>query len=143
MEKLVLMRKGNDVFFGPRKLTRVDQATKGPNNEQIKIEGLPNSNGKKWVSLSLLAQGINELTCTAKTTTRHAQTPAQKQLYTLTPEEALYVKDLQSQIDAIIEDAKARYVPKPDLDIDPSQMTPEEREAKIAEILKYYNLAAK
>jgi len=142
MEKLVLTRKGNDVFYDGRKLTRVDQATKGPNNEVVKIEGLPNSNGKKWISLSLLAQGINEITCTAKVVTRHAQTSIQKPLYTLTPEETITVKDLQSQIDVIVEAAKARYIPKPNLDIDPTQMTPEEREAKIAEIMKYYNLAS-
>ena len=44
------------------------------------------------------------------------------------------------QLDAIIEAAKARYVAKPKLDVDPSKMTEAEREAKIAEIKKYYGL---
>ena len=143
MDNLVLMRKGQDVFFEGRKLTRVDQATKGPGNEVIKIEGLPNSNGKKWISLGLLKQGVNEIACAAKAMTQHTQTATPKQLYTLTVEEVATVKDLQAKIDTIIEAAKARYIPKPNLDIDPSQMTPEEREAKIAELVKYYNLTPK
>ena len=138
MEKLVLTRKENDVFFENKKLTMVAQTTKGPGNEVIKIEGLPNSNGKKWISLSLLNQGINELTCTAKDVTRHAQ-PA-KRLYTLTSEEDLQVKALQAQIDTIIDAAKARYVARPNLDVDASKLSLEERQALAEQIKKYFNL---
>jgi len=138
MEKLVLIRKDRDVYHDGTKLTRVDQSTKGAGNEVIKIEGLPNANGKKWVSLSLLAEGVNELTCTARDVTRHAQTPSQK--YVLTADEQHIVTQLQAQIDAIVNAAKARFVPKPDLNVDPSKMTPEEREAKIAEVRKYFGL---
>lgn len=140
MDKLILTRKGRDVYFENRKLTRVDQATKGPGNEVIKIDGLPNSNGKKWISLNLLAEGENALTCSAKVVTRHPQTASQKRNYVLTPEEDARVKVLQEQIDAIIAAAKARYIPKPDLDVDPSQMTPEQRAAKIEEVRKYFGL---
>jgi choline dehydrogenase-like flavoprotein len=108
------------------------------NNEVIKIEGLANSNGKKWISLSLLNQGINELTCTAKDVTRHAQ-PA-KRLYTLTSEEDLQVKALQAQIDTIIDAAKARYVARPNLDVDASKLSLEERQALAEQIKKYFNL---
>ena len=140
MDKLTLTRKDRDVYFDGTKLTRVDQSTKGPNNEVIKIEGLPNSNGKKWISLNLLAQGVNELTCTAKAVTRHAQTAAQKRNYTLTPDEDAIVKQLQVQIDTIVDAAKARYIPRPNLDVDTSKMSTEEREQLAAQIRKYFNL---
>lgn len=138
MEKLVLTRKGNDVFHDSKKLTIVAQSTKGPGNEVVKIEGLPNANGKKWISLGLLNEGINELTCTARNVTRHAQ-PA-KIAYTLTTDEDAQVKALQTQIDAIIDAAKARYVARPNLDVDTSKMSVEERTALAEQIKKYFNL---
>lgn len=140
MDKLILTRTGKDVYFEGRKLTRVDQSTKGPNNEVIKIDGLPNSNGKKWISLGLLAEGDNSLTCTARDVTRHPQTATQKRNYTLTDGETAQVKALQAQIDAIIDAAKARFVPKPDLSLDPSKMTLEERQKAVEQIMKFYNL---
>ena len=140
MDKLVLIRKDRDVYFENKKLPRVDQSTKGPGNEVIKIDGLPNSNGKKWISLNLLAEGVNELTCTARDVTRHAQTPSQKRNYVLNADEQHIVTQLQAQIDAIINAAKARFIPKPDLNCDPSKMTLEEREAKAAEIRRYFGL---
>lgn len=138
MEKLVLTRTGNEVFHESKKLTIVAQATKGPGNEVVKIEGLPNSNGKKWISLGLLKQGLNELTCTARDVTRHAQ-PA-KRNYTLTTDEDAQVKALQAQIDTIIDAAKARYVARPNLDIDVTKLTPEEKAAYIEQVKKYFNL---
>ena len=58
---LVLTRKGVDVFHDKVKLTVVAQATKGANKEVVKIDGLPGSNGQKWISLSTLKEGINNL----------------------------------------------------------------------------------
>lgn len=132
---LVLERKGMEVYCNGVKLTIVEQRTKGPGKEVVKVAGLPGSNGQKWVSLSKLKEGINELE-----TQGREVTITSTRSYQLTPEEAQKVKELQAQIDQIIEGAKARYVAKPKLDVDPTKMTEEERQAKIQEIMKYYGL---
>lgn len=133
-DNLVLKRVKDEVFFESRKLTIVKQETKGVGNEVVKIEGLPNSNGQKWVSLSKLNEGLNSLVCKK----REVTSPTRN--YVLTPQEASDVKRLQSQIDEIIEVAKSRYVAKPNLNVDPSKMTLEERQAKYEELKKYFNL---
>lgn len=131
---LKLERKGMEVFCNGQKLTVVPQATKGPNKEVVKIAGLEGSNGQKWVALAKLKEGPNELECQGR------EVVVTGKSYQLTEEESKKVKDLQAQIDAIIEAAKARYVAKPKLDVDPSQMSETERLAKIEEIKKYYGL---
>lgn len=130
---LVLERKGDDVYHNGIKLTVVAQATKGPGKEVVKVKGLDGSNGQQWVSLSKLQEGINEIECQGREI-------ISSQKYTLTEEEKETVKNLQAQIDEIINAAKARYVAKPNLNIDPSKMSKEERLAKIEEIKKYWNL---
>lgn len=132
---LVLERKGNEVFCNGVKLTIVPQATKGPNKEVVKVAGLEGANGQKWVALAKLKEGKNELECQGReVTTTYSKS------YELNEEESKKVKELQAQIDAIIEQAKARYVKKPKLDLDPSSLSEEERLAKIEEIKKYYGL---
>lgn len=128
-----LERINDEVFFEGKKLTIVAQATKGPGKEVVKIEGLPGSNGQKWISLKRLEQGINEIQCEAREVTVGAK-------YKLTAEEQARVNELQNEIDEIINAAKARYVAKPDLNIDPSKMTEAERLAKIAELKAYLGL---
>ena len=131
---LKLTRKGNEVFFEGKKLTIVEQATKGPGKEVVKIAGLEGSNGQERLALAKLKEGENSVECQGREGVVETKT------YSLTEDEAKKVKELQAQIDAIIEAAKARYVAKPKLDVDPSKMTEAEREAKIAEIKKYYGL---
>ena len=128
-----LERINDEVFFEGKKLTIVAQATKGPGKEVVKIEGLPGSNGQKWISLKRLEQGINEIQCEAREVTVGAK-------YKLTAEEQARVNELQAEIDEIINAAKARYVAKPDMNIDPSKMTEAERLAKIAELKAYLGL---
>lgn len=127
---LVLERKGDEVFCNGQKLTIVAQASKGPNKEVVKVAGLEGANGQKWVSLSKLKEGLNEIECNG----REVST---SKAYVLTEEEKAQVAELQSQIDAIIEVAKARYVAKPKLNIDPSKLSEEERVAYIANLEKY------
>lgn len=129
---LVLERKGNEVFCNGQKLTIVAQATKGPGKEVVKVEGLDGSNGQKWVSLSKLVEGLNEIECNGR--------EVSSQKYTLTQEERERVSQLQSEIDSIINKAKERYVAKPNLNMDPSKLTEEERLALIDQITKYYGL---
>lgn len=132
---LELERIGNEVFYKGQKLTIVDQATKGPNKESVKILGLPESNGQKWISLSKLSQGINELECNGRS--------VKSKKYVLTKEEEEEIKELESRINEIKAKAKARYVEKPNLDVNPSKMSEEERKSKIEEIIKYYGLNIK
>jgi hypothetical protein len=102
-----LERINDEVFFEGKKLTIVAQATKGPGKEVVKIEGLPGSNGQKWISLKRLEQGINEIQCEAREVTVGAK-------YKLTAEEQTMVNEYQAKIDEIIEGAKARYIPNLD-----------------------------
>jgi hypothetical protein len=121
---LELVKKGNEVSCNGQKLTVVDQKTKGPGKEVVKIEGLDGSNGQKWVSLSKLQEGKNEVSCKGREVTSTGS-------YTLTPAEKAEVDALQLQIDAIKDAAKARYVPK---SVDPSKMSAEELEAYITKL---------
>lgn len=98
---LVLERKGDEVYCNGCKLTINPQATKGPGKEVVKVDGLEGSNGQKWISLARLKEGINEIECQAREVTRTIK-------YTLTNEEQAKIDELQAQIDAIIEAAKAR-----------------------------------
>lgn len=130
---IVLTRKNNEVFFGSQKLTINAQQTKGPGKEVVKIEGLPGTNGQKWVSLSKLKEGDNEIDCQGREVTITKK-------YILTKEEQEKVNELQAQIDAIINKAKERYVAKPNLNVDPSTLTPEQRAELVEQIRKYYGL---
>lgn len=133
MNKLILNRIDDTVYFNDTKLTIVKQESKGTGKEVVKIAGLPGSNSQKWISLTKLQQGINEITCQGREVISTSR-------YTLTAEEKELVWQLQADIDAIISKAKSRYVAKPNLDVNPSEMTEEERIAKLEEIKKFYNL---
>lgn len=132
---MLLVRKDNDVFFNGKKLTIVKQASKGAGNEVVKIDGLEGSNGQKWISLSKLQQGENDFFTQAREVVA-------TQSYRLNEEETKEVKALQAKIDAIINNAKSRYVAKPKLDdiAKIKDMTKEDKERAIAEIAKYYDL---
>ena len=127
---LVLERKGSDVFCNGQKLTIVAQATKGPGKEVVKVEGLEGSNGQKWVSLSKLAEGLNEIECNGREVSTN-------QRYTLTTEEKARVAELQAEIDSIIAQAKSRYVAKPNMNRDISKMSETERLALASQLEAY------
>lgn len=99
---LTLFRKGNKVFYNNQELTIVEQKTKGEGREVVKIAGLDGSNGQKWISLSKLVEGKNELTGLKKV-------ERTINVYTLTKEEKEEVDKLQKQIDDIVELAKTRH----------------------------------
>ena len=139
MEKLILKRVKDEVFFENRKLVISKQASKGAGNEVVKILGLPHSNGKQWISLSKLAEGINEVECTARVVTSQLSKPETAKVvetYKLNVDEQSKVDELQKQIDAIITVAKARFVPRPAV-VDPSTLTKEECDAEIVKWTAY------
>ena len=100
---LKLIRTEDGVFYNDRKLTIVAQATKGPGKEVVKIEGLPGSDGAKWISLNKLSMGENDIV------------PVKREVaggYALTDEEKARIDELQGEIDAIKERARKRNVNK-------------------------------
>ena len=101
---LELERIGNEVYCKGIKLTIVTQASKGEGKEVVKIEGLEGSNGRKWISLSLLKEGFNTFDDLKAKNMNNKK-------YELTQEEQNRINELQEEIDAIIELAKSRYVP--------------------------------
>jgi hypothetical protein len=125
---LTLVRNGKDVFHNGIKLTRVDQATKGPGNEVIKIEGLEGSNGAKWISLSKLQEGTNEVNVQGKVITNTGS-------YTLTPQEKAEVDKLQARIDEIKSIARSRFQPKK---VDLTKLSAEDLEKYIAQLRKIH-----
>ena len=100
---LKLIRTENGVFYNDRKLTIVAQATKGPGKEVVKIEGLPGSDGAKWISLNKLSMGENDIV------------PVKREVaggYALTDDEKARIDELQGEIDAIKERARKRNANK-------------------------------
>ena len=124
---LVLERKGYEITCEGKKLTVVKQGSKGPNKEVVKIAGLPGSNGKQWLSLTLIPDNTVTTITDDKLVPRVVTSSKQ---YELTSEEKQQVEELQAKIDAIIAAAKARYIPAAKKDI--SKMTIDELEAYIA-----------
>lgn len=127
---LKLERKENEVYCDGVKLRINKQASKGPNNEVVYIKDCPEANGQTWISLSRLKEGVNEIECKGRVVTTHNK-------YELTTEEKLRIEELQKEIDEIKENAKKRYVEKPNLDIDVSTLTEEEKQAHIEQVEKY------
>ena len=123
---LELERRNDEVFYNGTKLKINAQASKGPNNEVVYVADLPEANGQKWISLKKLHEGINELECQGREVTISKK-------YVLTPEEAQKVAELQAQIDAIINAAKSRYVPKTNIN-DINKLTTEQKLALIAQL---------
>lgn len=108
---LELNRIGCEVYCGEKKLTIVKQETKGAGKEVVKIDGLQGSNGKKWLSLKLLQEGLNVISDDMLVKRVISKG------YELTDEEQSKIDELNSQIDEldnqinkIIEIAKIRYV---------------------------------
>lgn len=131
---LELERINDEVYCNGVKLRINKQASKGAGNEVVNVEGLEGSNGQKWVSLSRLHEGMN----TIETSARQVSTAK----YQLTPEEQKEVNELQARIDTIINNAKSRYVAKPNFGkIDPSKLSDEEKEALIANLKQYLAVA--
>lgn len=100
---LTLIRNEDGVFCEGRKLTIVAQATKGVGKEVVKIEGLPGSDGAKWISLNKLSMGENDIV------------PVKREVaggYALTDEEKNRIDELQGEIDAIKARARQRNVNK-------------------------------
>lgn len=117
-----LIRKQNEIYTESGEKCRiVPQATKGPNKEVVYIGGLEGSNGQKWISLTKLVEGLNEIECHGK----------EVSTYSLTAEERAQIEALEAQIKQIKDNAKARYAKTSKKSI--NDMSIEELEAFIAQ----------
>ena len=128
---IVLNRINDKVYFDGKELKINKQETKGPNKEVVSIDGLPGSNGQKWISLSKLKEGLNEVE-----TKRHERTTSNKK-YELTDDEQRQIDEYQAKIDAIIEGARARYIEKPNLNIKVENLSNDEVQRQIDLLNKY------
>lgn len=107
---LELKRIGCEVYCNDKKLTIVKQESKGPGKEVVKIDGLTGSNGKKWLSLKLLQEGLNviddeQLKGRVLSKGYQLNDDEQSKIDELNQK----IDDIQSQIDEIINQAKERY----------------------------------
>lgn len=127
---LKLERIEDKVYYNGLELKINKQASKGSGNEVVDISKLPEANGQKWISLNRLHNGINEIECKAREITLNKK-------YELTKEEKSRIAELQSEIDSIIENAKSRYVEKPNFNVNVDKLTEEERLAHIEQVQKY------
>lgn len=127
---LKLERIKDKVYYNKAELKINKQSSKGPGHEAVDISELAEANGQKWISLSRLEQGINEIECKARNV-------KQNKKYELTKEEQQEVDKLQSKIDVIVEKAKTRYVAKPSMNVNVAAMSKEEKAAYIETLNKY------
>lgn len=130
---LKLERIEDKVYYNGRELKINKQASKGPGNEVVYIKDCPEANGQTWISLKRLNDGMNEIECKAREITTNNK-------YTLTDEEKARIDELQAEIDSIKEAARKRYVPKLNLNIDPSKLTETEKQQYINYLSKFLGL---
>ena len=150
MQKLILVRKGSEVYYNDVALTINAQASKGPGNEVVKVEGLQEANGQKWISLNRLVEGTNELTLQGRSVTRGTKAKVAKVDYILNIVECdevtklnEQIAKLEAQVEAIKDAARARFVPKPNFDIDPSTLDESGRADMIAQVEKWMDFMNK
>ena len=98
------------------------QATKGDNKEVVNFKKVVGEGWKYNRQLSLIPEGISELTIGAI-----QETGCKK--YVLTKEEQARINELEAEIEAIKENARKRYIPATHKDI--HKMSIEELEAYI------------
>lgn len=120
------------MYYDGAQLKVIKQASKGPGNESVCIDGLPGTNGQKWIALKKVQEGEHEYECQGKEVT----TAGGK----LTDEERAEIAQLEARIAEIKAAARARSAAKPKLDVNPADMTTEEKLRKIEELKAYYGI---
>lgn len=132
-EKIILIRTGDVVTTeNGRVLPLNRQESKGPNREVVKIEGLPGSNGRKWLSLSLLKEGKNQLELKEPSPRNYSSKD-----YELTDDEKRQIDELERQKTEIIDRARERFVPRPKLNVNVDKLSNEEKSDYIRQVEKY------
>ena len=99
-----ICKDGYEITVNGVKCPVIKQASKGEGKEVVKIEKVVGPSYQAYISLTKLVEGEQDFEVAP-----HKEVSSNR--YTLTEEEQSKVDGLQAQIDAIIEVAKARFVP--------------------------------
>ena len=143
MKTIELQYVNGHVYYNNTELRINKQASKGPGNEVIDLSRVPEARelNRKWLSLSKLHEGSN--TVTLEATNRTQTTSNHEKDYILNSDEQAQINELnaqiatlQAQIDAIIENAKSRYVSAPE-SVDVTQLSDEQLKDYLARVEKY------
>ena len=103
MKKVEIIKNGYEVMVDGVACKVIKQESKGANKEVVDIEKAVGTDWQKYISLSKLVEGPQEVELKPRKV-------VDSKNYTLTEEEKTQIEELQAQIDAIIDAAKARYV---------------------------------
>ena len=103
MKKVEIVKNGYEVMVDGIKCKVIKQESKGANKEVVDIEKAVGTDWQKYISLSKLVEGSQDVQLKPRKV-------VDSKNYTLTEDEKTQIEELQAQIDAIIENAKARYV---------------------------------
>lgn len=125
---ITLTRKGNKVYFGEKELTINPQSTKGQNKEVVSLKGIEGTNGQKWISLSKLKEGENNIECQGREVTSSVQ---------YLPEEVEELERLEKRIKEIKEKAKLRKPIKIDLNMDITKLNDDQKQSMIVYLTQH------
>ena len=103
MKKVEIVKNGYEIIVNNVACKVIKQESKGLNKEVVDIEKAVGPEYQRYVSLSKLVDGSQIVELKPRKIVESKQ-------YSLTQEEQTQIDELQAQIDAIIEAAKARYV---------------------------------
>ena len=103
MKKVEIVKNGYEITVNGIVCKVIKQESKGTNKEVVDIEKVVGTEYQRYVSLSKLVEGLQTVELKPRKIVESRQ-------YTLTQDEQTKIKELQTQIDNIIEVAKARYV---------------------------------
>lgn len=123
-----IIKNGYEIMVENVRCKVITQASKGEHKEVVNIEPAVGDKWQKYISLSKLIDGTQtyEINERRETSTK---------LYKLTIDEQNEIDALQAKIDAIIENAKKRYVKPIDMNkVDITKLTKEQKAILIAQL---------
>lgn len=128
MKKVEIVKNGYEVMVDGIACKVIKQESKGTNKEVVDIEKAVGTDWQKYISLSKLVEGSQEVELKPRKV-------VDSKNYTLTEDEKTQVANLQAQIDAIIDAAKARYVAPSKVNLNNiNSLTTEQKLALIAQL---------
>lgn len=135
---LTLYKDGLKVMHNNKPLRVNLQSNKkdGKGDPVVYVGGLLGAGGQQWISLSRLKEGRNDII--TKTRSKRANSSG----WSLTDDERKQIDALQKQIDDIKAKAKERHNSKPNLKLNPSEMSDEQKLAEVEKLRKFLGLDA-
>lgn len=128
MKKVEIVKNGYEIIVNNVACKVIKQESKGLNKEVVDIEKAVGPEYQRYVSLSKLVDGSQIVELKPRKIVESKQ-------YSLTQDEQTQIDELQAQIDAIIEAAKARYVAPSKVNLNNiNNLTNEQKLALIAQL---------